>query len=196
MSNDWDNSDTIPSPLAGTAGAFGADMDALFESAVNMDDVRRTQSDALKPAGLYTTVPTLAVQKKILDDGPNAGRPMIRFYGPAALTVVERNAKRTGLPVGTVVKGVFGFGMSPTRAGKIKDGVRLTEHDLATTLWAESVAAFKIAYHREPKVVSEVVEYISGYPVNIRVIKLEPTDERPDVEPGNIVMGISAVREG
>ena len=193
MSNDWDNETITTKDVA--IPNLGADMDTLFELAVNMDEVRQTQSDALKPAGSYTTIPALSVQKKILDDGPNAGRPVIRFYGPAALTVVERNAKRTGLPVGTVVKGVFGFGISPTRAGKIKDGVRTNEPDLATTLWADAATAFKVAYHREPKVISELVEYVANYPVNIRVIKLEPTDERPDVEPGNLVMGLSAVRD-
>ena len=195
MSNEWDETTTLNNG-AGEEPVEGIlNMDALFEGAVNMNEVRQTQSDVLKPAGSYVTVPALSVQKKIPEDGPNPGRPMIRFYGPATMTVVERTAKRTGLPVGTVVKGAFGFGMSPVRANKVKDGVRGAEPDLATTIWAESVTAFKAAYHREPALVSEVVEYVANYPVNIRVIKLEPTDERPDIEPGNLVMGLSAVRE-
>ena len=195
MTNEFFNdAPSTPNPAAGGTGTM-PDMDALFEAAVNMDDVRQTQSEALKPAGAYQTIPALTVTKKVLDEGPNAGRPIIRFYGPGVLTVVERNAKRIGLPVGATVKGAFGFGLSPVRAFKVRDGERTTEPDLASTLWVEAVAAFKVAYHREPALVSEVVEYIQNYPVNIRVIKLEPTDERPDIEPGNIVMGLTAVRE-
>ena len=45
----------------GTVPAADLSMDALFEKAVDMDDVRKTEADALRPVGTYLTVPKLSL---------------------------------------------------------------------------------------------------------------------------------------
>mgnify|MGYP001601854947 FL=1 len=172
-------------------------MDDLFEQAVNMSDVRQTQADALKPAGSYVTIPTLTVQAGPVREGVNAGRFLIRFFGPAALTVTEKNAKALDLMPGTVVKGQFGFGVSPVRANKLKDGVDTGEPDNASKLWAMAVETYKAVY-KQVGTIGDVVKLIQNYPVVIRVIQVGVATDRnpePDGEPGNIVMAISPVRE-
>lgn len=174
-------------------------MDALFEIAVSHDDVRQTQADSLKPVGSYITIPTLNVQAARSTEGQNKGRLMIRFFGPAVLTVTEKNTKQLNLPVGTQVRGQFGFGVSPERANKItKDGVNTGEPDHPSKLWAQAVTAYEHAYKQKSKTIGDVVGFVQNYATVLRVIQVGVATERnpePDGEPGNIVMAISAVRE-
>lgn len=175
------------------------DMDALFEKHVDFDDVRKTQSDSLKPVGSYHTVPVLNVQANRVKEGANAGRLMIRFFGPATLLVTEKNAKAAGLPVGTEIKAQFGFGISPERANKVqRDGTPTGEPDHSSKLWAQAVSAYEVAYKQKAATIGDVVRYVQNYPVVIRVIQVgvaSAKNPEPDGEPGNIVMGISPVRE-
>lgn len=174
------------------------DMDSLFEQAVNMDDVRQTQADALKPTGSYLTVPQLSVQASRVQDGPNAGRLMFRFFGPAVLTVTERNTKALGVPAGTEIRGQFGFGISPERANKIRDGQATADPDNSSKLWAMAVRAYEQAARSKPQTFGDVVRYIQSYPTVIRVIQVGVPTERnpePDGEPGNVIMAINPVRD-
>ena len=178
------------------------DMDALFEQAVNQEDVRQTQADALKPAGSYVTQPVLNLQaaraemtRGSVSPQGHKDRLMFRFFGQAQMTVTEKNAKATGLPVGTIVKGQFGFGISPERADKTSG---TGGPDGASQRWAQAVKAYEFAYKTKPATMGDVVRYVQNYPVVIRVIQVGiPTDNNPepDGEPGNVVMAISPVRE-
>ena len=186
------------------AGAL-VDMDALFEQSVNQDDVRQTQADALKPYGSYVTLPVLNLQagrqdvsKSSISPAGNKDRLTFRFFGPAQMTVTEKNTKSTKLPAGSIVKGQFGFNMSPERANKLKDGSDTGEPDGASQRWAQAVKAYETAYKAKPATFGDVVRYVQNYPVVIRVIQVGvPTDNNPepDGEPGNIVMALSPVRE-
>lgn len=174
------------------------DMDALFEQGINLDEVRQTQADALKPVGSYITIPVLNLQVNRIAEGPNKGRLMGRFFGPAVLTVTEKNTKALKLAVGTQVRGQFGFGISPERANRFKDGADTGEPDNPSKLWAQSVMAYEQAYKAKPKTLGDVFRFVQNYATVLRVIQVGVPSERnpePDGEPGNIVMNISAVRE-
>lgn len=199
MSNDFfEESQAGSQQEVGGMPAGILDMDALFEQAVNQDEVRQVQADSLKPVGSYLTVPNLTVQAQRVQQGPNTGRLMFRFFGPAVMTVTEKNSPALKLPVGTEVRGQFGFGISPERANKIKDGVATAEPDHSSKLWAQAVAAYEVATKAKAGTIGDVVRYLQNYPAVIRVIQVGvATESRPDPdgEPGNIVMGISPVRE-
>ena len=203
---EWDEQSSAKGNVAEADGNVSSlpDMDALFEQAVNMDDVRRTQEDALRPPGSYITVPVLSVQASKVVEGPNAGRLLFRFFGPAVLTVTEKNAKALKLDVGAEVRGQFGFAVSPERANKIKDNVRTDEPDNASKLWAQMVEAYKHVYQAKPGTFGDVLRYVQNYPGVIRVIQVgvqrvdkdgNPDGPEPTGEPGNIVMAFSPVRE-
>lgn len=174
------------------------DMDALFQKAIDQDEVRQAREDLLKPVGSYVTVPVLNKQVNRVEEGPNQGRLMIRYFGPAVLTVTDKNAARVRMPSGSQVKAQFGFAISPERANKLKDGVDTGEPDHPYKLWLQAVSAYEQAYKRKPSTIGEVAGYLENYAIVIRVIQVGVATERnpePDGEPGNIVMGISAVRE-
>lgn len=195
---------------AGEVGAMQGgevlpDMDSLFEQAVNQDEVRQTQSDALKPAGSYVTTPRLNLQagrQKVSEftalPGGGDTRLTFRFFGPAALTVTEKNSAALRLPVGSVVKGQFGFAMSPERGNKVKNGQDSGEPDGQSQMWAQAVKAYEIAHKQKPRTWGDVVRYVENYPVVLRVIQMNVPSERnpePDGEPRNLVMALSPVRE-
>ena len=206
MSNDeFFNSNPIqPAGGANSEGPI-TDMDTLFGTAVNQEDVRQTQADSLKPVGSYVTLPTLNLQASRVDMTRNSVSPsgakdrlMFRFFGPAQMTVTEKNAKAAGQPAGSIVKGQFGFGISPERANKLKNGADSGEPDGASQRWAQAVKAYEVAYKAKPATMGDVVRYVQNYPVVIRVIQVGVPSEaypEPDGEPGNVVMAISPVRE-
>ena len=177
------------------------DMDQLFQAAVNEQDVRDIQEGVLKPNGSYTTIPVLNLQASrakvgefsTLARGRNEdGRVVFRFYGPAQMIVDEKSAPRVKLPVGTIVKGQFGFAVSPDRANKLKDGVDSGEPDGASQRWAQAVKAYEVAYKAKPASNGDVVRYLENYPVIIRVIQVGVATERnpePDGEPSKCVTG-------
>ena len=189
-----------------TAGEM-PDMDALFEQAVNQEEVRQVQSDALKPQGSYITEPILSLSATRAEVGENSilakpsadgKRLVFRFFGPASLTVTEKNTGSLKLPVGSIVRGQFGFGISPDRANSVKNGVDSGAPDGNSQRWAQAVKAYEQAYKSKPQTTGDVVRYLQGYPVVIRVIQIGvPSDRNPEPtgEPGNIVMALSAVRE-
>lgn len=193
MGNEWDDE---TKPIRTNAGAeILPTMDELFEQAVDMEVVTRTQADALRPSGAYVTIPNLTVQAARQE---KTGRLTFRFFGPAEMTVTDKSGPKLKLLPGTVVRGQFGFTTSPERANKVKAGVVTEEPDNASKLWAMGVRAFERAYQGKPRTFGDVVRYIQEFPVVLRVIQVGvPTESNPepDGEPGNIVMGISPVRE-
>lgn len=182
------------------------DMDSLFKTAVNDEDVKQTQADALKPAGSYVTVPVLTYEGKRQKVGERTHLPsgledrlVFRFFGGAQLTVTEKQAPILKLPAGTVVKASFGFTMSPERGNKIKDGVPTNEPDGDSSRWADAYRAYEVAYKTKPRSWGDIVRYVQNYPVILRVIQMGvPTanNPEPDMEPRNHVMRIFPVREG
>ena len=207
MSGEWDEQSSTKGNVTEADGNVSSlpSMDDLFEQAVNMDDVRRTQEDSLRPPGSYVTVPVLSVQASKIAEGLNAGRLLFRFFGPAVLTVTEKNAKALKLAVGTEVRGQFGFTVSPERANKLtKEGVRTEEPDNPSKLWAQMVEAYKVVYQAKPGTFGDVLRYVQNSPGVIRVIQVgvqrvdkdgNPDGPEPTGEPGNIVMAFSPVRE-
>lgn len=198
ISAEWDETTTISSADNGGTSSLPS-MDDLFERAIDYDDVRRTQSDVLKPTGSYVTVPVLSVQASRVAEGPNAGRVMYRFFGSAVLTVTEKNARALELPVGAEVRGQFGFGISPERRNKLpRNGeAPSAEPDHSSKLWAQAVEAYKVTFKARASSEGDVVRYLQEFPAVIRVIQVGVATERnpePDGEPGNIVMAISPVR--
>ena len=144
------------------------------------------------------TKPVLNLQAARATEGFNAGRLVFRFFGPAVMTITEKNAKALKLAPGVEVYGQFGFGISPERRNAVKDGVDQGTPDGASQRWAQAVKAYEVAYKAKPATVGDVVRYLQNYPINIRVIQIGvPTDRNPepDGEPGNIVMALSVVRE-
>ena len=193
---------TGPGNASGDTSPAGLpDMDELFQQAVNQDDVRQTQADALKPTGSYITQPVLNLQASRVEMTRGSVSPlglkdrlMFRFFGSAEMTVTEKNTKAAGLPVGSIVKGQFGFGISPERANKIAG---TGGPDGASQRWAQAVKAYEYAYKAKPATMGDVVRYLQNYPVVIRVIQGGIPSEaypEPDGEPGNVVMALSPVR--
>ena len=104
--------------------------------------------------------------------------------------VDDAASKRLSVPVGTEIKGSFGFNLSPERYNNDRG-----EPDLSSKLWSQAVRAFEVGAKRKPTSYGEVVYFVRDYPTRIRVIQMG-TQEGATGEPGNLVVSISAVREG
>lgn len=171
------------------------DMDALFEKSIDMDSVRQTEADALKPVGTYTTT-SLTLEAEMegpLDyngnPNPRKGRTVFRYYGPAVMVVTEKMAPALKAVVGTEIKGYFTFRMSPDRFSWDNGSP-----DTQSRLWTQAVKAYKAAYQSDPSTDGQVARFIRDYPVRLRVIQ-KNTKEDSKGEPRNDIVAISAVCE-
>ena len=157
----------------------------------NPDEVAKHEREMLAPAGTYTTIPPLSFTPSIPEDGPNKGRFMLRFFGAA---FIERAGTGSdGQPVVVKKEGRFGFGLSPDAKHK-EDG----QLDLSSKLYVNAKSAYRVAYGQESEGPRDVAEYLTKYPVRIRVIQVGiPTERNPEPtgEPGNMVVAISPVRD-
>ena len=171
------------------------DMDVMFGRHLDMDDVRRTQADSLKPVGTYITS-TLTLAPEVegpLDyngnPNPRKGRVVFRYYGPAVLTATEKTAPALKVAVGTEIKGYFTFRISPDRFNW-EDG----SPDTQSKLWSQAVKAYQAAYKSDPTNHGQVAHFLRDYPVRLRVIQ-KNTKEDAKGEPRNDIVAISAVSE-
>jgi hypothetical protein len=190
VSADFFGDDKQTKDNVATANVADLSMDDLFEKAVDMDDVRRTEADSLRPVGTYVTGPKMSLSAtRADDDAKHPGRLNFRFFGPSTMVVDEAASKRLNLAVGTEVKGAFGFNISPERHNNDKG-----EPDLTSKLWSQAVRAYEVASKSKPGNYGDVAHFLRDYPVKLRVIQMG-TREGDTGEPGNLVVAISAVRE-
>ena len=169
-------------------------MDDLFEQQIDHEDVRRTEADALRPVGTYTTGKLMMVREVEgeLDyngnPNPRKGRTVFRYFGPASLVVTEKTAPTLNVVVGTEIKGFFTLRVSPERYNW-DDG----SPDTQSKLWVQAVKAYSVAYGERATSVGQVVEFLREGPVRIRVIQKNIKEDSKG-EPRNDVVAVSAVK--
>ena len=169
--------------------------DDLYEQQINYDDVRRTEADALRPVGTYTTTGQLSMVKEVEGEldysgnpNPRKGREVLRYFGPATLVADEKTAPTLNVAVGTEIKGFFTFRMSSQRYNW-NDG----SPDTQSKLWAQAVKAYSVAYGEKASSVGQVADFVRDVPVRIRVIQKNIKEDSKG-EPRNDVVAISAVK--
>ena len=179
---------------SGNAPPTTPTMDDLYEQQINYDDVRRTEADALRPVGTYTTG-QLSMVKEVEGEldysgnpNPRKGREVLRYFGPATLVADEKTAPTLNVAVGTEIKGFFTFRMSSQRYNW-DDG----SPDTQSKLWTQAVKAYSVAYGEKATSVGQVADFVRDTPVRIRVIQ-KNTKEDSKGEPRNDVVAVSAVK--
>ena len=139
----------------------------IFDTPLDNEQAKAEEKKLLLPAGWYTTELPTTFTPKTNDEGRRFGR----FFA----TVVNNKQQD--------VRGKIGFGLSPDV--RYKDGE--DKADFSYRMFLAARKAFIAATGAEPQSASEVMRYLTEYPVQLRVI------QTPDNE--NMVVAVQAVKE-
>lgn len=177
-------------------------LDSLHTIEVEHAQVDDTLRRGLLSAGNYVTDPaefgpmTALVNK--MEDKDDAGnvtgeRLVITLMGRGRAKVREDGEVK--LVEGRLPR----IQISPDARRKIDRETKeeLGVMDNKTNLYAQAVKAYQAHFKERPKHVGQVVDYLTNYPAQFRIIQIGvPTKNRPepDGEPMNWCMGISAIR--
>ena len=158
--------------------------DALWESTYTPEDretVKKIAADSLMAGGSYRKVGTAVVTKG-------------DYEGRAQANVLVRLAVLAD-PEEKVVGTQF-IRVSPVRMNRLDQEKHDTgKPDRQSQLYQQAYQAFKAVAGRDPESPLEVLDFLENQPYRVRVIQVG-TQEGATGEPGNMVVGISAIREG